>query len=57
MLDAIRHEAEMTDKIDSFQIQLSSCGGSGSGLSSILLGLLREEYCYSIANILTLLPG
>ncbi|CAF3752924.1 unnamed protein product [Rotaria sordida] len=44
MLDTVRREVENTDCLQGFQIMQSIGGGSGSGLGSLVLNRLREEY-------------
>ncbi|KAG2198056.1 hypothetical protein INT46_003840 [Mucor plumbeus] len=44
VLDIIRKEAEHTDCLQGFQLCHSLGGGTGSGLGSLLLSKIREEY-------------
>ncbi|XP_019866612.1 tubulin beta chain-like isoform X2 [Aethina tumida] len=44
LLDVIRREAEGCDLLQGFQVIHSLGGGTGSGLGSLLLQKLREEY-------------
>jgi len=44
ILDVIRKEAENTDALQGFQAAHSLGGGTGSGLGSLLLSKIREEY-------------
>ena len=44
IFDAIRKEAERCDCLQGFQIFHSLGGGTGSGLGTLTLGLLREEF-------------
>ncbi|CAF1312382.1 unnamed protein product [Adineta ricciae] len=44
LLDSIRREVESTDCMQGFQIMQGIGGGSGSGLGSLVLNRLREEY-------------
>ncbi|KAL0266953.1 UNVERIFIED_CONTAM: hypothetical protein PYX00_009355 [Menopon gallinae] len=54
VLDSIRREAEKCDCLDGFQIVHSLGGGTGSGLGSYVMGVLRQEYptrCLSAYSI------
>ncbi|CAO3628865.1 unnamed protein product [Mucor hiemalis] len=44
VLDVIRKEAEHTDCLQGFQLCHSLGGGTGSGLGSLILSKIREEY-------------
>ena len=44
ILDVLRKEAESTDCLQGFQVTHSLGGGTGSGLGSLLLSKIREEY-------------
>ncbi|KAL1921136.1 uncharacterized protein VTP21DRAFT_10852 [Calcarisporiella thermophila] len=44
ILDVLRREAEHTDCLVGFQVCHSLGGGTGSGLGSLLLSKIREEY-------------
>ncbi|CDH53366.1 beta-partial [Lichtheimia corymbifera JMRC:FSU:9682] len=44
VLDVIRKEAEHTDCLQGFQLAHSLGGGTGSGMGSLLLSKIREEY-------------
>ncbi|KAI8086108.1 tubulin beta-1 chain [Halteromyces radiatus] len=44
VLDVIRKEAEHADCLQGFQMSHSLGGGTGSGLGSLLLSKIREEY-------------
>ncbi|KAG0182831.1 Tubulin beta chain (Beta tubulin) [Apophysomyces sp. BC1021] len=44
VLDIIRKEAEHTDCLQGFQLAHSLGGGTGSGMGSLLLSKIREEY-------------
>ncbi|KAF1796465.1 hypothetical protein FB192DRAFT_1463182 [Mucor lusitanicus] len=44
VLDVVRKEAEHTDCLQGFQLAHSLGGGTGSGLGSLLLSKIREEY-------------
>lgn len=44
VLDVLRTQAENTDSLQGFQLLHSIGGGTGSGLGSLLLAKIREEY-------------
>ncbi|KAG9298340.1 hypothetical protein G9A89_002828 [Geosiphon pyriformis] len=44
ILDVLRKEAEAADCLQGFQVTHSLGGGTGSGLGSLLLSKIREEY-------------
>jgi len=44
ILDILRKEAENTDALQGFQVAHSLGGGTGSGLGSLILSKIREEY-------------
>ena len=44
VLDVVRKEAETSDCMQGFQISHSLGGGTGSGLGTLLLSKVREEY-------------
>jgi len=44
ILDVLRKESESTDCLQGFQVTHSIGGGTGSGLGSLLLSKIREEY-------------
>ncbi|CAG8479782.1 4949_t:CDS:2 [Diversispora eburnea] len=44
ILDVLHKEAESTDCLQGFQVTHSLGGGTGSGLGSLLLSKIREEY-------------
>ncbi|KAK8853392.1 hypothetical protein IAR55_004096 [Kwoniella newhampshirensis] len=44
VLDVLRHQAEGADCLQGFQVLHSLGGGTGSGLGSLLLGKIREEF-------------
>ncbi|GAA5854055.1 hypothetical protein JCM8547_008208 [Rhodosporidiobolus lusitaniae] len=44
IMDALRHETENADLLQGFQLVHSLGGGTGSGLGSLLLGKIKEEY-------------
>jgi len=44
VLDVVRNEAEKCDCLQGFQISHSLGGGTGSGMGTLLIGKIREEY-------------
>jgi len=44
VLDVVRKEAEATDCLQGFQLTHSLGGGTGSGLGTLLIAKIREEY-------------
>ena len=44
MLDVVRKEAEGSDCLQGFQITHSLGGGTGSGMGTLLISKIREEY-------------
>ncbi|CAG7836872.1 unnamed protein product [Allacma fusca] len=56
-LDAIRREAESATCLQGFQILHSIGGGTGSGLGSLLLDRLRDEYSGRIISTWSIMPS
>lgn len=44
LMDVVRNEAEACDHLDGFQVLHSMGGGTGSGLGSLVLERLKDEY-------------
>lgn len=44
VLDIVRREAENSDSLQGFQISHSLGGGTGSGMGTLLISKIREEY-------------
>ena len=44
VLDVLRHEAEAADSLQGFQLTHSLGGGTGSGLGTLTINKIREEY-------------
>lgn len=44
VLDVVRREAENSDSLQGFQISHSLGGGTGSGMGTLLISKIREEY-------------
>ncbi|GAA6032639.1 hypothetical protein JCM8097_004856 [Rhodosporidiobolus ruineniae] len=57
ILDALRHEAENADLLQGFQLVHSIGGGTGSGLGTLLLGKIKEEYPDRMLATYSVLPS
>ncbi len=57
IFDVIRREAEYCDCLQGFQVFHSLGGGTGSGLGSLVLSLLREEYPDRMFSSVSVLPS
>ncbi|XP_004922155.1 tubulin beta chain-like [Bombyx mandarina] len=57
VLDVVRKEAEGCDCLQGFQLTHSLGGGTGSGLGTLLLSKLREEYPDRIVNTFSVVPS
>ena len=57
VLDVTRKSAEKCDCLQGFQMIHSIGGGSGSGMGSLLLRKLKEEYEDRIVNTFTVMPS
>ncbi|EJD06410.1 tubulin nucleotide-binding domain-like protein [Fomitiporia mediterranea MF3/22] len=57
ILDVVRRQAEACDSIQGFQITHSLGGGTGSGLGTLLLSKIREEYPDRILSTFSVLPS
>jgi tubulin beta len=57
ILDTTRKEAEGTDCLQGFQLFHSLGGGTGSGLGSLLIGKLREEYPDRVLSTYSIVPS
>ncbi|XP_041974220.1 tubulin beta-4B chain-like [Aricia agestis] len=56
-MDIIRKEAEGCDCLQGFQFTHSLGGGTGSGLGSLLIGRVREEFPDRIVQTFSVLPS
>ena len=43
-MDGLRKEAEVCESLQGFQLSHSLGGGTGSGLGTLILSKIREEY-------------
>ncbi|GAA5826519.1 hypothetical protein JCM11251_002408 [Rhodosporidiobolus azoricus] len=57
ILDQLRHEAENCDLLQGFQLVHSIGGGTGSGLGTLLLGKIKEEYPDRMLATYSVLPS
>uniref|UniRef100_A0A0D9RX11 Tubulin beta chain n=1 Tax=Chlorocebus sabaeus TaxID=60711 RepID=A0A0D9RX11_CHLSB len=57
VMDVVRKEAESCDCLQGFQLTHSLGGGTGSGMGTLLLSKIREEYPDRIINTFSLLPS
>ncbi|XP_050360184.1 tubulin beta chain-like [Nymphalis io] len=57
VMDVVRKEAEPCDCLQGFQLTHSLGGGTGSGLGTLLLSKLREEYPDRIVNTFSVAPS
>ena len=55
--EVVRREAEQCDLLQGFQLSHALGGGSGSGLGSLLLQDMRDQYPGRIVNTTSLLPA
>uniref|UniRef100_A0A2I3HF62 Tubulin beta chain n=1 Tax=Nomascus leucogenys TaxID=61853 RepID=A0A2I3HF62_NOMLE len=57
VMDVARKEAESCDCLQGFQLTHSLGGGTGSGMGTLLLSKIREEYPDRIINTFSILPS
>lgn len=57
MLDIVRKEAEGCDCLQGFQITHSLGGGTGSGMGTLLISKIREEYPDRIMASFSVIPS
>ena len=57
VLDVVRKEAENCDCLQGFQLAHSLGGGTGSGLGTLLISKIREEYPDRIMNTYSVVPS
>ena len=57
VLDVARKEAEACDCLQGFQLTHSLGGGTGSGLGTLLISKIREEYPDRIMNTYSVVPS
>ena len=57
VLDVVRREAENSECMQGFQLTHSLGGGTGSGLGTLLISKLRDEYPDRIMNTFSVVPS
>ncbi|ODQ67806.1 beta tubulin [Nadsonia fulvescens var. elongata DSM 6958] len=57
VMDVIRREAEQADSLQGFQLAHSLGGGTGSGLGTLLLTKIKEEYPDRMLSTYSVLPS
>ena len=57
VLDVVRKEAEGCDCLQGFQLTHSLGGGTGSGMGTLLISKIREEYPDRIMNSYSVVPS
>ena len=57
ILDVVRKEAEECNCLQGFQLAHSLGGGTGSGMGTLLISKIREEYPDRIMNTYSVLPS
>ncbi|KAH1164837.1 hypothetical protein KIL84_006146 [Mauremys mutica] len=57
VLDMVRKEAESCDCLQGFQLTHSLGGGTGSGMGTLLISKIREEYPDRIMNTFSVVPS
>ncbi|KAF6285051.1 tubulin beta 1 class VI [Rhinolophus ferrumequinum] len=57
VLDVVRGESEACDCLQGFQVVHSLGGGTGSGMGTLLMGKIREEYPDRILNSFSVMPS
>ena len=57
VLDVVHKEAEKCDSLQGFQLTHSLGGGTGSGMGTLLISKIREEYSDRIMSSFSVLPS
>ncbi|NWW79861.1 TBB5 protein, partial [Climacteris rufus] len=57
VLDVVRKESEHCDCLQGFQLTHSLGGGTGSGMGTLLINKIREEYPDRIMNTFSVMPS
>ena len=55
--DVVRKEAESCDCLQGFQLTHSLGGGTGSGMGTLLISKIREEYPDRMMNTFSVMPS
>ena len=56
-IDIIRKEAESCDCLQGFQLTQSLGGGTGSGMGSLLMSKIKEEYPDRMMTVFSIMPS
>ena len=56
-MDVVRREAESCDCLQGFQLAHSLGGGTGSGMGTLVISKIREEYPDRIMNTFSVVPS
>ena len=57
VIDVVRRESESCDCLQGFQLTHSLGGGTGSGMGTLLISKIREEYPDRIMNTFSVIPS
>jgi tubulin beta len=57
VMKALRREVEKCERLQGFQLTHSLGGGTGSGLGSLLMQRIKEEYCDSVVSTYSVFPS
>ena len=57
VLDVVRKESESCDCLQGFQLTHSLGGGTGSGMGTLMISKIREEYPDRIMNTFSVVPS
>ena len=57
VIDIVRNEAESCDSIQGFQLCHSLGGGTGSGMGTLIISKIKEEYPDRIMNTYSVVPS
>jgi tubulin beta len=57
VMDVIRREAESADSLQGFQVTHSLGGGTGSGMGTLLIAKIREEYPDRMMSTFSVVPS
>lgn len=57
VMDVVRKEAEGCDSLQGFQLAHSLGGGTGSGMGTLLISKIREEYPDRIMSSFSVVPS
>jgi tubulin beta len=57
VMDVLRREAESCDRLQGFQMMHSLGGGTGSGMGTLLISKIREEYPDRVVSTFSVIPS